>query len=317
MDVVVMKPVERGTEESGMMSRSLDAMLGSQANVKLLRILTTGTPGPMNAEEAARRTGLTPPGARKGLERLVGTGLVRRAGAGPQKQFSLNSEHPLVGALGELFEAEARCYHDLLKRLRTSLGAVPEIRAAWIVGPSPEPGESIHVALVAEPADLPWIGAEARQRVTEVERDFDLIIEIDTYTEVDAPVPDVAASIPLAGIVPGPATRVTGRPITHDELDRRSLDTAVGIAQLIRDDPSIIARAKRHLDDLLQAGQGTATGDLAEWRLLLDTYSAQSLQQFLVSSSSRAQRLRSSSPFLPVLSPEERARLFACLERPR
>jgi DNA-binding Lrp family transcriptional regulator len=290
-------------------SRPLDDALGSDANVRLLRVLTMETPGPMNAEEAARRTGLTPPGARKGLERLVVTGLVHRVGAGRQKQFALNRDHPLTEAIERLFDAEARRFGDLLNGLRSSFGTMPEIRGAWIVDSPSDSGAAVRVALVAEPSDLSWIGAEARRRVTEVERSLDQVVEIETYTRADAPIYDPATSIPLAGVITGQDTVLTGKPMTHEEIDRRSLETARAIAELIRDDPSIITRAKRRLDDLLRSDQGMAAGDLAEWRLLLDTYSTQRVQEFLASSSQRAQRLRSSSPFLPVLSPDERTRL--------
>lgn len=295
----------------------LDVALGSEATVRLLRALTTQTPGPMNAEEAARRTGLTPPGSRKAFERLVNSGLVHRVGIGPQKQFVLNAEHPLAEAVGDLFDAEERCFRDLLTSLRAGLGALPEIKGAWIVGPPSEPGAAVHVALVAESADLPWIGAEARRRVAAVEKAFDQIIEIDTYTEVDAPVLDSEAAISLAGVVPGTVTRGAGGPMTHDRIDRRSLEMARGVAWLIGEDPSVVARARRYLDDLIHAGKGTASGDLAEWRQLLDTYSTRRLQEFLVSASSRALRLRSSSPFLPILTSDEKARLLEFLEASR
>ncbi|MDP2401686.1 MAG: hypothetical protein Q8M66_06880 [Actinomycetota bacterium] len=57
-----------------------------------------------------------------------------------------------------------------------------------------------------------------------------------------------------------------------------------------------------------------ATGDIAEWRQLLETYSPERLRDLLVSRSSRAERLRRSSPFFAVLTPDERDRVVQAPE---
>ena len=66
---------------------------------------------------------------------------------------------------------------------------------------------------------------------------------------------------------------------------------------------------------LLREDQGTASGDIAEWRQLLEAYSPERVRDLLVSTSSRAQRLRQSSPFFAVLTPSERDRVMAEAER--
>jgi len=88
----------------------------------------------------------------------------------------------------------------------------------------------------------------------------------------------------------------------------------VRVAQLLRSDPSLTRRAAHHLSRLADGGQGTAAGDASEWRQVLETSVPERLREFLVSDSSRAQRLRQSSPFLAVLSPQERDRLMAMME---
>jgi hypothetical protein len=64
----------------------------------------------------------------------------------------------------------------------------------------------------------------------------------------------------------------------------------------------------------LKEDQGTATGDIKEWRDILENYSIQRLSKFLTSSSERANRLRQSNPFFAILKPDEKARLVNDLE---
>jgi hypothetical protein len=71
----------------------------------------------------------------------------------------------------------------------------------------------------------------------------------------------------------------------------------------------------QHLDRLLRDAQGSAAGDIAEWRQLLEAYSPERVRDLLVSTSSRAERLRQSSPFFAVLTPSERDRVIAAVER--
>jgi hypothetical protein len=86
-----------------------------------------------------------------------------------------------------------------------------------------------------------------------------------------------------------------------------------GIARLLRDDPSMATRALRHLERLLRDDHGAAGADLMEWKQLLEAYSPDRLGSFLVSSSSRAVRLRQSSPFFAILNADERDRLVDLL----
>ena len=70
---------------------------------------------------------------------------------------------------------------------------------------------------------------------------------------------------------------------------------------MLEKDASLVRRAKNHIDRLLKENQGTATKDLLEWGGILDTYSIRRLVQFLTSGSERAQRLRQSNPFFPLI----------------
>ena len=81
------------------------------------------------------------------------------------------------------------------------------------------------------------------------------------------------------------------------------------LADIIQEDASLVRRAKDHIDRLLKEDQGTATGDIMEWRNILDAYPIQRLVRFVTSSSERARRLRQSNPFFAILNSEERVRV--------
>ena len=60
----------------------LNKLMGTQALVRLLRVLANEVDGPLTAPNAAEHAGLTIPGAHKALKRLVRSGLVVRVGGG-------------------------------------------------------------------------------------------------------------------------------------------------------------------------------------------------------------------------------------------
>ncbi len=75
------------------------------------------------------------------------------------------------------------------------------------------------------------------------------------------------------------------------------------------EDGSIIGRAKQHIKLILKDKSNSATGDIEEWRDILQIYSVRRLVQFLESDEERAVRLRQSCPFLAVLSEKEKVRV--------
>jgi len=293
----------------------LDDLLGSEGSVRLLRLLANEVEGPVNVPDAAERVGLTAPGARKALARLVETGFVVRVGGGRSQQYALRSDEPLLSVLKELFRTEQTRYETVIRDLRELFVSVSEVYAAWIESAPARVGDPVEVAVVAEAKSVPWLREELRTRLTAVERGFDVIIEVTLSSEANAPQPDPDSIIPLAGVIPQASAVAEARPVPHSERDERALLMSRGIAQLLRQDPSMVKRAMGHLDRLSQENQGTAAGDLYEWRQVLETYSPERLRQFLVSTSSRAARLRQSSPFFAVLTPEERDKLMSYMEK--
>ena len=290
----------------------LDEILGSPASVRLLRVLLYEVAGPVSVSDAAQKAGLSRVGARNALECLERSGIVVRVGTGRAQKFGPKEHTPYSALLRRLFEEEQMQYEDLLRQLRQVL-AIPEVVEAWIGTLPAEPGQALEIDVVADVEAAGWIGAELRTRMIETEKRFDLIVELETFTKADRPgFPEGA--ILLAGT--GGGTKMPRPPgaKTIAESDERSLRMARGITELIKSDPALIRRALHHLNRLLHEGQGTANGDLGEWRQLIETYSPERLRELLVSKSSRAERLRRSSPFFAVLTPDERDRVVRDVE---
>lgn len=302
--VSTMRPIAVGQDT---LRYPLNDLLGTPANVRLMRFLTTeGSAAPVGAAEAAQRTGLTEAGARRALSRLAKTGFVRKVGSGRYQQFELREGEPLAARLRELFRTEDERYRAFLTRLREALAGLSEVQMAWI-DPSPtNPGQPIHIGVLSDSKSLTYLGEQIRQRIEEVETDFDTTIEVHAFSRAD--VPDLVWDEVhlLAGRPDQPQAtryRVDER---HADRDRRSADLSRAISELLDKDPSLIARAARHVEILLEEGQGMASHDLAEWSSILSRYSRQRIAEFLVSDTPRAQRLRQSSPFFAVLTADER-----------
>ena len=291
----------------------LDEIFGSAAHVRLVRVLVHDVETPLGVADAARFAGLTPAGARKALRRLEESGLVERVGSGRAQKWGLKRDQALTQALRHLFAQERRRYEELMARLQRAV-ALPEIRAAWIECLPLGMAGPVDISAVAEGDAITWIHEELRSRLIELEQEFNLIIEVAVFTRADARTPGSDAVF-LWGtdVIHGSMAR--RRPQTHVEADQRSLLMAESVAELIQSDPSLIKRAVQHLNLLLHEDQGTASGDIAEWRQLLEAYSPERVRDLLVSTSSRAQRLRQSSPFFAVLTPSERDRVMTAAER--
>ncbi|MBD3239924.1 MAG: hypothetical protein GF331_05015 [Chitinivibrionales bacterium] len=305
-----MRPVSK---QRNVLQYPLDRGLSTEAQVRLLRVLLVEVEGAVGVAEASRLAELTPRWARQALERLTDTGLVRRQGSGRSVHYCVNGEHSLCAPLRALFASERERFDMFVSTLRRLAADIPEIREAWVQSLPTKPGEMVEVVLVVEAAAAGWIDREARARVRALEKQHDVIIEFVVRIRADKVKPP-AEAVMLYTLGNGPRHRNAVLPPTHQEKERRSLRQAQAMASLVRSDPSLIPRAKHHLDRLLREGTGTADADLAEWRQVLDTHSVGRICDLLVSQSSRGERLRQSMPFLAVLSAEQRDALLRVLE---
>jgi hypothetical protein len=211
------------------------------------------------------------------------------------------------------FEAEREYYEELIGGIRQAV-SFPEVDAAWFKPLPLDVTSAIQTIVVVDASNLSWVRDEVRSRLAATERRFDVIVEVAVHTHADAP-EFGSADVALWGVVKPVAPRQS-TPKTHAQAEARSLQLAQGVAELIRRDPSLARRAEQYLDRLISEGQGTATADLAEWRQILQTYSAARLSDLLTSGSSRGERLRSSAPFMAVLTAQERDHVLGRLGEP-
>ena len=90
---------------------------------------------------------------------------------------------------------------------------------------------------------------------------------------------------------------------SHEWIDRRSLALHEAVAAKLEADPRLLEVARGNVVRWLST---TPQAALLEWRQLLDVTPLPQLLSLLRSPEERAARLRQSSPFAGILSPEER-----------
>jgi hypothetical protein len=90
------------------------------------------------------------------------------------------------------------------------------------------------------------------------------------------------------------------------------------VADRLRAEPSaVLEHARRNLDRWTE-GDAFGPGELAsldEWRRILDRADVERLIEIMIDTSDKGQRLRSSSPFVGILSPEERLEILTACEQ--
>ena len=296
----------------------LNELLGARANVRLLRVMANEVHGPLTASDVAKRAGLTVPGAQKALGRLFRSGFISRVGGGRKHQYEIRCSDRLMQITLELFQAEKDRYEQLLTTIKKEIkNLTPHPHAAWIQAFPKEIGEPLTLGLLHESRYLTNCVRQLRTKLNQVENDFDLTIELESYTKADILDLNFDDFTSLYGVMPSPYSPTrhqTKKPLTHREKDRRLHVLSRKLTKAIEQDTSLLRRAKEHIDRLLKEDQGTATRDLSEWRDILDMYSIQRLSRFFTSSSERANRLRQSNPFFAILNFDERAQLVNDLE---
>ena len=301
-----MRPV---ASPSGHVKEPLNDILGTPANVRLIRVLSEEATGPIGAPEAAELAGLTETGARQALKRLARTSLVEQVGGGRAQRFRLRESDRITAPLRALFQEERLRYHAFVSGLRTVFTDLAEVNRAWMQEPT-DSYQPVNVGILAASSSLGYLREQARHRVLPIEKEFDTTIELQLYSRVDLPNIEWGSTTPIAGYS---AESTTPTPVESDRRDR-ALRWSNAIAAMLEQTPSLLKRAIRHLDLLLQEEQGPSAHDLSEWRDILAHYSIQRIKEFLASETPRATRLRRSSPFFAVLTAEERETLMEMLE---
>lgn len=289
----------------------LDELLGTSAQLRVVRFLTSQATRPSSAPEIATATGLTGQGVRNALQRLVGLGYVVRTGGGRTQLYAFRDDDALRSALRRLFDVERARQDGLIRDLRSAFSGIAGVRTAWVKSWPSAAREPLEVGVVADAESMADVRVGSRSAVAPLEAKYDLVVEVSQFTSVDAPAVDARSVTLLVGLPPGSgnaraAPRVTGQ--------QRAERVSRAIAEQLKQDPALRMRARNHIDWLLQEDQGAATQDLLEWRQILETYSDERLYDFVRSGSPRADRLNQSSPFVPVLTPVQMDRLLAGVE---
>lgn len=296
----------------------LNAILGTEANVRLLRTLALHT-GPFTTGELAKRAMLTRTSVYPALRALESAAIVEFMGVGSQKLVQLRERHPLAQPIRELFGAELARFTDLLEALRRLPSARrPGVVSMWIVE-APAGSESgvltLHVVTGADALDD--LVTALNTEVGELERTFDVAIAVRGLGRSEAKsvlstslatqdAVHLVAGIPPASLLEGNRPTPRQRLSTHADHDARARRLAVAIAAKLKADPGLAALAADRVKRRAQEASAGERQELAEWARLLDTLSPARLRAFLVEDSERATRLRQSLPALQLLSPAER-----------
>jgi hypothetical protein len=105
---------------------------------------------------------------------------------------------------------------------------------------------------------------------------------------------------------------------SHAFLDEFALAYHRAVAERLRAEPEpVLERARRNLNRWIE-GDAFGAGELAsleEWRRILGEADVDRLVEIMTDASDEGQRLRSSSPFVGALSPEERLEILAACEQ--
>jgi predicted transcriptional regulator len=97
----------------------LNAILGSEIHVRILRALWTAD-APVSTSEVARRTALCSDRVRRTLADLATSGVVELVGSSARRLARLRHDDPLTASMSHLFAAEAALPDDLPHDLRAN-----------------------------------------------------------------------------------------------------------------------------------------------------------------------------------------------------
>ncbi len=292
----------------------LNSILGTEAQIRLLRVMITEVNGPISIIDAAERADLTPLGARKAMKRLADAGFVRVIGGGRKQQYEISLNDILVQAVAALFSAETDRFEHILASIRKCIEIVePQPISAWIPSLPTDSEHPIKICILQDARKLRETIQNLRILFQELEREVDMTIELIGYSKADAP-QQVSDSLHLYGLPPSGdrkiETGITSGLVSHEQQDERLSRICRIIATMINEDRSIIGRAEQHIKLILKGKSDSATGDIEEWRDILQKYSVRRLVQFLSSDEERAIRLRQSCPFFAVLNKKEKERVL-------
>ncbi len=301
------------TKPQSALSAPLNAILRTEAHVRLLRVLAlAGTS--LAAGELARRAELGRTSIYPVLESLERAGIVTFVGAGAQRQVAFRASHPLARAVAGLFRAEQQRLEDLLGALRVIAGALrPHPVGVWIEGLRAAPGDIVSCWILGDPKKLTQLTDRLSQQLGPIEREYDVQIEVHgtTRSELGARVPPgkgavLDDAVVLAGTIPRNSKELDDvRPTGHAQHDARARRLAIAFAAKLKRDPGLVRAARARIVERSRTASPGEQRELLEWERILAMSPAR-LQRFLVDPGERATRLRQTLPALGILTSAER-----------
>lgn len=307
----------------------LNEMLGTEANVRLLRVVALAGI-PLGAGELSQRAQLGRTGVYPALATLEQAGIIEFAGAGSTRQVKLRKAHPLAAPIVALFRAEAQRIESLVGELRTTFAKVSKVvTSAWLKDQQyqTESGDPDMMTcyIVADPRSLPHVVDRIEEHLTKIERAFQVHIEVVPLarSEVSSRVRSeslddvfLLAGVPPRALVKQATQRTIRNQIMHGDHDTRARLFAQAIAAKLRHDPSIVRRMRANIVARSKKASEQEQRELKEWLRIVSTMSPAKLQRFLVDDSERAVRLRQSLPALGLLTPDEREEILSGRSEP-
>lgn len=112
----------------------LNAVLGSQASVRVLRVLARHG-GALSASTVARQAELSAAVARSALADLTVAGVATSVGQGRAVSYRIDPTHPLIPALEQVFRAESERRDAVFEGLRHAAETLqPDPVGVWVYG---------------------------------------------------------------------------------------------------------------------------------------------------------------------------------------
>ena len=102
----------------------------------------------------------------------------------------------------------------------------------------------------------------------------------------------------------------------HTIMDARNRELHRAIAEKMRQNPTLVLRVQKTLERWLRAVNESERGydALLEWKRILEEQPLDRVLEFISSGDEEACRLRQSSPFVGLLSDQERMAIFSKYE---
>ena len=302
----------------------LNRVLGTETNVRILRALDQ-IQVPIGISELSRQIEMDRAGVWRAVSVLEELGVVEGDGSGKERRLRLRRQYPLSRNLSDLFRAERVRF----EKFRAELASVaanlrPPAESVWIEGPiatgGDQMGDYIHVGLLAHSKDVGRLADTFSRKVTPIQKQFDVPIEVRGLTKADISTADaktlkslgeavLIAGVPPTAFIPGgpkDQRRQRSEATFHKQREEESLILAKAVAVRLRKNPSLVQRALRYVNERLRQSSPREAKELHAWRRILQTYSPARIRKFLTDEGETATRLRQSSPFMAVLLPKER-----------